>query len=152
MSNDSNPSLDQIRKEVEALKWHHSIDLGNGIVTPGQDNSAKKMKRLNFPDSFKGKTVLDIGSWDGFFAFEAEPLLLLYSVIIYVRVIFLSNYTQIILSNLLLLFKNARKTFFLSLKVWHFHAKSFLCAIKRVIKEDSELISLSETFPFVSSR
>ena len=72
MSNDSNPSVDQIRKEVEALKWHHSIDLGNGIVTPGQDNSAKKMKRLNFPESFKGKTVLDIGSWDGFFAFEAE--------------------------------------------------------------------------------
>ena len=66
MSNDSNPSVDQIRKEVEALKWHHSIDLGNGIVTPGQDNSAKKMKRLNFPKSFKGKTVLDIGSWDSF--------------------------------------------------------------------------------------
>ncbi len=72
MSHEPNLSVDQIRKQVEAIKWHHSIDLGNGIVTPGQDNSPKKMNRLAFPSSFKGKTVLDIGSWDGFFAFEAE--------------------------------------------------------------------------------
>jgi tRNA (mo5U34)-methyltransferase len=72
MNSLSQSDIEQVRKEVDALKWHHTIDLGHGIVTPGQDNSPKKLKRLEFPESFKGKSVLDIGSWDGFFAFEAE--------------------------------------------------------------------------------
>lgn len=62
----------KLKDEVARIRWHHSIDLGNGIVTPGKDNSPKKLKRLHLPDSFAGKTVLDIGTWDGFFAFEAE--------------------------------------------------------------------------------
>ena len=72
MNSLSQSDIEKVRKEVEALKWHHTIDLGHGIVTPGQDNSPKKLKRLEFPESLKGKSVLDIGSWDGFFAFEAE--------------------------------------------------------------------------------
>jgi tRNA (mo5U34)-methyltransferase len=68
MAND----ITAIKNQVLAIHWHHQIDLGNGIVTPGQDNSLKKLKRLKLPASLKGKTVLDIGSWDGFFAFEAE--------------------------------------------------------------------------------
>src|SRR5437016_13405957 len=63
---------EEIRSQVATIKWHHSIDLGHGIVTHGQDNSAKKLARLRLPESFAGKTVLDIGAWDGFFSFEAE--------------------------------------------------------------------------------
>jgi tRNA (mo5U34)-methyltransferase len=63
---------EDLRSQVAKLKWHHSIDLGNGVVTPGQDNSAKKLARLGLPDSLTGKSVLDIGAWDGFFSFEAE--------------------------------------------------------------------------------
>ncbi len=62
----------EIRARVAQLRWHHSIDLGHGIVTPGQDNSPRKLARLNLPASFAGKTVLDVGAWDGFFSFEAE--------------------------------------------------------------------------------
>ena len=54
------------------IRWHHSIDLGHGIVTPGQDNSPRKLVRLKLPASLAGKTVLDVGAWDGFFSFEAE--------------------------------------------------------------------------------
>ncbi len=53
--------------------WWHSIDLG-GFTTPGA-RSARALKRqlrsLHLPD-LEGKTVLDIGTYDGFFAFEAE--------------------------------------------------------------------------------
>ena len=63
---------EELRSQVAKIKWHHSIDFGNGIVTAGQDNSPKKLKRLQLPNSFAGKTVLDIGAWDGFFSFEAE--------------------------------------------------------------------------------
>src|SRR5687767_7041136 len=64
--------LAQLRQEVESLWWYHNIDLGHGVVTPGVDNTPRKLKKLKFPESFKGKTVLDIGAFDGFFSFEAE--------------------------------------------------------------------------------
>lgn len=63
---------DEIKRRVAELRWHHSIDLGHGIITPGQDNSPRKLQRLNIPASLAGKTVLDVGAWDGFFSFEAE--------------------------------------------------------------------------------
>ncbi|HEV7807748.1 MAG TPA: DUF1698 domain-containing protein [Solirubrobacteraceae bacterium] len=61
-----------IAERVRAHRWFHSIDLGNGIVTPGVDESAKKLVALDLPADLRGRTVLDVGSWDGFFAFEAE--------------------------------------------------------------------------------
>ena len=61
----------QLIDQVDAINWYHSIDLGNGVVTKGIDNSANKLSRLKFPESFDGLSVLDIGAWDGF-SFEAE--------------------------------------------------------------------------------
>ncbi len=62
----------EIQARAGQIRWHHSIDLGHGIVTPGQDNSPRKLSRLKLPESLAGKTVLDVGAWDGFFSFEAE--------------------------------------------------------------------------------
>ena len=61
-----------LRAQVEALRWYHTIDLGGGIVTPGIDDSPARLQRLDLPSSLQAQTVLDIGAWDGFFAFEAE--------------------------------------------------------------------------------
>jgi tRNA (mo5U34)-methyltransferase len=63
---------DKLRREIQAVHWFHQIDLGNGIVTPGHDESAVKLKRIGLPADLRGKTVLDVGAWDGFFSFEAE--------------------------------------------------------------------------------
>jgi tRNA (mo5U34)-methyltransferase len=63
--------IDQ-KNEIDNIQWWHRIDLGNGIVTPGIDNSAEKLKKLKMPDDLSGLSVLDIGAWDGFFSFEAE--------------------------------------------------------------------------------
>jgi tRNA (mo5U34)-methyltransferase len=63
---------EELRARVSQIRWHHSIDLGSGIVTPGQDNSSRKLERLKLPASLSGQTVLDVGAWDGFFSFEAE--------------------------------------------------------------------------------
>src|SRR5947199_8458538 len=62
----------ELRARAEKIRWHHSMDLGHGVVTQGQDNSSRKLKRLKLPESFAGKSVLDVGAWDGFFSFEAE--------------------------------------------------------------------------------
>lgn len=61
-----------LRAEVAQLGWWHRIDLGHGIVTPGSDDSPRKLARLGMPADLTGKSVLDVGAWDGFFSFEAE--------------------------------------------------------------------------------
>jgi len=63
---------DELRQHVAALRWFHQIDLGEGLVTPGLDDSPAKLARLRLPASLTGLSVLDIGAWDGFFSFEAE--------------------------------------------------------------------------------
>jgi tRNA (mo5U34)-methyltransferase len=65
-------AADELRAAVEALEWHHTIDLGGGVVTPGRDASQANLARIQMPRSLAAKTVLDIGAWDGFYSFEAE--------------------------------------------------------------------------------
>jgi tRNA (mo5U34)-methyltransferase len=48
------------------------MDLGHNVVTPGVDNTSERLGRLGLPASLAGKTVLDVGAWDGFFSFQAE--------------------------------------------------------------------------------
>jgi tRNA (mo5U34)-methyltransferase len=64
--------LEQIAQSVPF--WWHSIDLGQGVVTKGYksiEGLEHELKVLRLPD-LSGKTVLDIGAYDGFFSFEAE--------------------------------------------------------------------------------
>ena len=65
-------NVDQLKDEVGRIRWFHSIDLGNGIVTPGVDRSERRLKGIHMPASLAGKSVLDVGTFDGFYAFEAE--------------------------------------------------------------------------------
>lgn len=68
----SRQSLEQMADSVGF--WWHSIDLGQGVVTRGQKTPevlAREFEALRLPD-LRGKTVLDIGAYDGFFSFEAE--------------------------------------------------------------------------------
>ncbi len=64
--------VNELKREVDKVKWWHKIDLGNGIVTPGVDRSRTKLNSLKMPADLRGLTVLDIGAADGFFSFEAE--------------------------------------------------------------------------------
>jgi tRNA (mo5U34)-methyltransferase len=57
---------------VKALPWVHTIDLGNGIVTPGRWPPNGLILQAFDQIDFTGKRVLDIGSWDGLWSFEAE--------------------------------------------------------------------------------
>jgi tRNA (mo5U34)-methyltransferase len=64
-----------LQSRVAALPWHHSIDLGGGVVTPGNksaalcnDEAALIFDRVDL----SGRSVLDIGAWNGFFSFEAK--------------------------------------------------------------------------------
>jgi tRNA (mo5U34)-methyltransferase len=66
-------NVDELKQEVAKIRWYHSIDLGNGILTPGwEKNTASRLKAFQIPDDLSGLAVLDIGAWDGFYSFEME--------------------------------------------------------------------------------
>jgi tRNA (mo5U34)-methyltransferase len=70
----SPPSLPGAGRGEEDIAWFHSIDLG-GRITPGVKTPAvlsTETRLLHLPDDLRGRSVLDIGTWDGFFAFEME--------------------------------------------------------------------------------
>ncbi len=64
--------VEKVKAEIANVNWYHQIDLGDGIVTPGVDNTMSRMAPLELPADLSGKSVLDIGAWDGVFSFEAE--------------------------------------------------------------------------------
>jgi 2-polyprenyl-3-methyl-5-hydroxy-6-metoxy-1,4-benzoquinol methylase len=52
--------------------WYHTIDLGDGLVTPGEFDHRPHFTDFDFPADMSDLTVLDVGSATGFFAFEFE--------------------------------------------------------------------------------
>lgn len=52
--------------------WYHTIELGNGLVSSGVYDHRPIVDSYGIPKSLEGKTVLDVGTADGFFAFEME--------------------------------------------------------------------------------
>ena len=58
-----------LQAQADALHWYHTIDLGNGVVTKG--DSAQDEGTGILPD-VAGRSVLDIGAWDGKYSFLAE--------------------------------------------------------------------------------
>jgi tRNA (mo5U34)-methyltransferase len=65
-------SAEELRAQADALGWFHRIDLGQGVVTKGL-SSGPYVGPDKLPE-LTGKSVLDIGAWDGFYSFQAERL------------------------------------------------------------------------------
>ena len=67
----------ELRDRVAGIPfWFHSIDLGMGVVTPGLKSPElheRELASFRLPD-LRGKSVLDIGAWAGFYSFAAERL------------------------------------------------------------------------------
>lgn len=78
----SDPSLGVINEALHHLKakevatvpfWWHTIDVGHGVLTPGQTSPEGQDLRAGvIPRSLRGKSVLDVGCWDGYFSFWCE--------------------------------------------------------------------------------
>jgi tRNA (mo5U34)-methyltransferase len=60
-----------VTERIEAIRWYHRMQLPGGITTEGVSNTERGLPRLQLPPSLAGKSVLDIGAWDGFYSFEA---------------------------------------------------------------------------------
>jgi tRNA (mo5U34)-methyltransferase len=52
--------------------WYHTIELADGVESRGVYDLRPVVDRYGLPESLEGKTALDIGTADGFWAFELE--------------------------------------------------------------------------------
>jgi tRNA (mo5U34)-methyltransferase len=70
----SAPALDSadLRARVAGRQWYHTLELAPGVVTPGWFDTREVPAKLPMPPSLEGKRCLDIGTFDGFWAFEME--------------------------------------------------------------------------------
>jgi tRNA (mo5U34)-methyltransferase len=51
--------------------WYHTLELGDDTLTPGWFDLRRVVDKLPWPD-VRGKRCLDVGTYDGFYAFELE--------------------------------------------------------------------------------
>jgi len=65
----------QLAESVHARFRYHSIELPGGGVLPGLqsvDHLRWRFGLFGLPADLRGKRVLDVGAWDGWFSFECE--------------------------------------------------------------------------------
>jgi len=70
-------SSNELRAEVQKFPfWYHKIDLGERVITPGYnfDPIWDMIRRTRKHIDYRDKKVLDLASFDGMWAFEAEKL------------------------------------------------------------------------------
>ncbi|MGZ4666103.1 MAG: class I SAM-dependent methyltransferase [Frankiaceae bacterium] len=65
-------TTDDLRAASERITWFHTMDLGGGVRTHGVYDPTRTLPRLRLPERLDGRTVLDVGAWDGFYSFEME--------------------------------------------------------------------------------
>jgi tRNA (mo5U34)-methyltransferase len=68
-----------LKKIAEVPFWWHYIEVGYGLLTPGHQRGPRDptgpndyLEKIQLPKDLTGKSVLDIGAWDGLFSFESE--------------------------------------------------------------------------------
>jgi tRNA (mo5U34)-methyltransferase len=59
----------ELLNRIKEWNYFHTIDLGDGLVTTGHPSSQLIARAV---PEVAGKSVLDIGAWDGKYSFEAE--------------------------------------------------------------------------------
>ena len=61
-----------LAERAEALHWYHTVELAPGVVTAGFFDPRPTVAKVPLPASLHGRRCLDVGTWDGFWAFEME--------------------------------------------------------------------------------
>lgn len=62
---------DDVSHQVANVQWYHTLELAPGAVTPGWFDLRPLAPKLPWP-SLEGLRCLDVGTFDGFWAFEME--------------------------------------------------------------------------------
>lgn len=66
------PEQKAILGRISEVEWYHSIDLGHFMVTPGLFDHRPLLPHYHLPENLKDMRILDVATYDGFWAFEFE--------------------------------------------------------------------------------
>lgn len=66
------PEAGELERRLAEISWYHTQELAPGIVTPGMFDLRPYVPRYGVPPDLSGLRVLDIGTFEGFWAFEFE--------------------------------------------------------------------------------
>ncbi len=72
MTVQQNGGADNLRERIEAIQWYHTLELAPGITTPGWIDHRPILDQVPMPRSLNGARCLDVGTFNGFWAFEME--------------------------------------------------------------------------------
>jgi len=61
-----------LAEQAQQYGWYHTLDLGGGVVTKGMFDHRPAIDRYLLPSDCSGMRCLDVGTMDGFWAFEME--------------------------------------------------------------------------------
>jgi tRNA (mo5U34)-methyltransferase len=64
--------VQELLERSRAIRWYHTIELAPGHVTDGWFDLRPVVDRYGLPERMDGMRALDVGTWDGFWAFEME--------------------------------------------------------------------------------
>ena len=61
-----------LRARLDEIDWYHTQELAPGVVTPGMFDLRPLVQHYGIPDDLTGLRALDVGTFEGFWAFELE--------------------------------------------------------------------------------
>jgi tRNA (mo5U34)-methyltransferase len=61
-----------LARRIADHRWYHTIELAPGLTTPGWFDTRPAIDAARFPSRLDGRRALDVGTFDGFWAFEME--------------------------------------------------------------------------------
>ncbi len=63
---------DELRRRFGEITWYHTQELAPGLETPGMFDLRPYVARYGLPADLSGVRALDVGTFEGFWAFELE--------------------------------------------------------------------------------
>jgi tRNA (mo5U34)-methyltransferase len=64
--------ISRLRARFDEIDWYHTQELAPGLVTPGMFDLRPYVEHYGIPEDLTGVRALDVGTFEGFWAFELE--------------------------------------------------------------------------------
>ena len=62
----------RLSDQIASISWYHTLELAPGVVTPGWFDHRSVLDAIPLPADLSGQRCLDVGTFNGFWAFELE--------------------------------------------------------------------------------
>jgi tRNA (mo5U34)-methyltransferase len=64
--------MEGLSEQIASISWYHTLELAPGVWTPGWFDHRSVLGQVPLPADLSGRRCLDVGTFNGFWAFELE--------------------------------------------------------------------------------